>query len=90
MVRAGYITSADAREASLRPPPWKVFGARLEQLFRGLDRRGFARFAGQPDTDLVVRTTIDPALQRAAEEIVGRALAEEGRSSAPPWPRSSP
>src|SRR5690606_14248178 len=29
-------------------------------------------------TDLVVRTTIDPALQRAAEEIVGRALAEEG------------
>lgn len=79
MVRAGYITSADAREASLRPASLEGYSARGSiNYFVDWIAEVLPGFAGQPDTDLVVRTTIDPALQRAAEEIVGRALAEEG------------
>src|SRR5690606_16659233 len=72
-------TSADAREASLLPASLEGYSARGSiNYFVDWIAEVLPGFAGQPDTDLVVRTTIDPALQRAAEEIVGRALAEEG------------
>ena len=79
MVRAGYITDADARHAMAHPASLEGYSASGSiNYFVDWVADVLPGFTGEPNTDLVVRTTIDPAMQRAAEEIVARALATEG------------
>ncbi|MDR3500780.1 MAG: penicillin-binding protein 1A [Parvibaculum sp.] len=79
MVREGYITPAEARDASLRPASLEGYSASGSiNYFVDWIANSVPDFAGQPSTDVVVRTTIDPAMQRIAEDVVAQALAVEG------------
>ena len=79
MVAAGYINLDDARAA--RAEPLVTHGAPLGAEARYftdwvLDRA--AGLVGHADRDLVVRTTLDPALQRVAERRLVEVLTREG------------
>ena len=79
MVNAGYITPEMAREANARPATLEGYSSSGSiNYFVDWIADALPGFAGEPNTDLVVRTTIDPAMQRVAEEVVARALAETG------------
>jgi penicillin-binding protein 1A len=79
MVLAGYITPEAARDAVAHPASLEGYSASGSiNYFVDWIADALPGFAGQPNTDLTVRTTIDPVLQRAAEQIVARALAEDG------------
>ncbi len=82
MAAAGFITPAQAEAAKRHPA---TLAARTRRAGAGaryfadwvLDK--VAGYAGPGAGDLVVRTTLDPALQGAAEEAVAWALRGEGR-----------
>jgi penicillin-binding protein 1A len=79
MVRAGYITTEDERYALAHPASLEGYSASGSiNYFVDWVADVLPGFTGEPNTDLVVRTTIDPSMQRAAEEIVAQALAAEG------------
>lgn len=79
MVRAGYITQAQAADANAHPASLEGYSASGSiNYFVDWVADVLPGFAGEPNTDLVVRTTIDPNMQRVAEEIVAKAMAEEG------------
>ncbi len=76
MVREEYITHADGQHAYDNP-------ARLAGAARSQSINYFADwvmdlvpgFAGRPNASLLVRTTLDPTMQRAAERVVEDAIA---------------
>ncbi len=79
MVRAGYITVAQANDANAHPASLEGYSASGSiNYFVDWVADVLPGFAGEPNTDLIVRTTIDPNMQRVAEEIVAKAMAEEG------------
>ena len=79
MVLAGYITPLQARQANEYPASLETYSAAGSiNYFVDWIADALPGFAGKPDTDLVVRTTIDPAMQAAAQDVVANALAEIG------------
>ncbi|HEX7775929.1 MAG TPA: penicillin-binding protein 1A [Parvibaculum sp.] len=79
MVRAGYITTAEAEDATLHPASLEGYSASGSiNYFVDWIANSVPDFAGQPSTDVTVRTTIDPAMQRIAEDVVAQALADQG------------
>ncbi len=79
MVEAGYIAPSTARRAMEHPASLEGYSASGSiNYFVDWIAAALPGFAGEPNADLRVRTTIDPALQRAAEAIVAQALAEAG------------
>ncbi|HEY4343090.1 MAG TPA: penicillin-binding protein 1A [Parvibaculum sp.] len=79
MVRAGYITDGEARNAMAHPASLEGYSASGSiNYFVDWVADVLPGFTGEPNTDLIVRTTIDPAMQRAAEDIVAQALTTQG------------
>ncbi len=75
MVRAGFISEAEAERARAHPAMPRRTGGRFAGHFVDRVLTRIARRFPHPEQDLVVRTTLDPALQRRAEETLNRALA---------------
>lgn len=79
MVRAGFITEAEAEQARAEGAPM------LGQIAAPRPGRHFADWVMEElddvmpvDRDLIVQTTLDPGLQRQAEEKLAAMLAQEG------------
>jgi penicillin-binding protein 1A len=84
MVHAGYITQAQADAAKAGGTQYLRAALAPSQDKPGLYFTDWVSsrvpsFVGQPDADLVVYTTLDYALQKTAEQIVRRTLAQHGR-----------
>jgi len=80
MVDAGFITPADARRAAAQRLHFRRGGTRATaQYFADWVIERAAGFVGQAARDLVIRTTLDAALQRLAEDELARLLAREGK-----------
>ena len=82
MVDAGFIDAPKAADARAHParlamPPETEPGG---NYFVDATEAEVKRLLGSPLTDLTVRSTLDPALQGAAERILGHWLATEGRA----------
>jgi 1A family penicillin-binding protein len=82
MLRAGYITSAQAAAARAHPAVPIVLPKTEpgENYFADTTAEEVQHLFGNAPTDLTVRTTLDPALQSAAEGVVDRWLARDGRA----------
>lgn len=79
MVNAGYITSDDAKLANIKPASMEGYSATGSiNYFVDWIADALPDYAGRVDTDVVVQTTIDPYLQREAEAVLQKALAEHG------------
>ena len=79
MVNAGYITSDDAKHANVKPASMEGYSATGSiNYFVDWIADALPDYAGRVDTDVVVQTTIDPYLQREAEAVLQKALAEHG------------
>ncbi len=79
MVRVGYISDAQERYALAHPASLEGYSASGSiNYFVDWVADVLPGYTGEPNTDLIVRTTIDPAMQRAAEEIIAKALAAQG------------
>lgn len=79
MVNAGYITQEEAHLANVNPASLEGYAARGSiNYFVDWVAEALPDYAGRPDTDVSVITTIDPALQREAENVVAAMLAGEG------------
>ncbi len=79
MVRAGYITAAQAAAANAHPASLEGYSASGSiNYFVDWVADVLPGFAGEPNTDLVVRTTIDPDMQRVAEDVVAKIMTTEG------------
>lgn len=79
MVRAGYISEEEARQAIEHPAELKGY--------KGSDSVNYAAdwllsilpsYAGRPNSDMRVTSTIDPKFQRIAETVLREALARDG------------
>ncbi len=82
MLRQGFITDGDEQYALTHPASLEGYSASGSiNYFVDWVADVLPAYTGEPNTDLTVRTTIDPAMQRAAEEIVARVLTAEGKSS---------
>jgi len=80
MVRANYITPEQAHLAKTRPASLGGYGSSGSiNYFVDWVADALPGFAGRTNTDLSVRTTIDPDLQRVAEQVVAQVLAEQGK-----------
>jgi penicillin-binding protein 1A len=82
MVDAGFISESQAAQARAHPahlavPPQTEPGS---NYFVDAAQAEVTRLLGSPMTDLTVRSTLDPALQNAAERVVAHWLATEGRA----------
>ena len=79
MVNAGYISPEEARLANVAPASLEGYTARGSiNYFVDWVAEALPDYAGRPDTDVSVITTIDPALQSEAERIVAEVLQVEG------------
>ncbi|MEP0707832.1 MAG: PBP1A family penicillin-binding protein [Parvibaculum sp.] len=79
MVNAGYISQDEAHVANVAPAALEGYAARGSiNYFVDWVAEALPDYAGKPDTDVNVMTTIDPALQREAEAIVAAVLAGDG------------
>ncbi|PKQ02733.1 MAG: carboxypeptidase, partial [Alphaproteobacteria bacterium HGW-Alphaproteobacteria-12] len=79
MVNAGYIAPEEARLANVAPASLEGYTARGSiNYFVDWVAEALPDYAGKPDTDVSVITTIDPALQSEAERIVAEILQVEG------------
>ena len=79
MVEAGYIAQDEAHAANVNPASLEGYAARGSiNYFVDWVAEALPDYAGRPDTDVNVITTIDPALQREAENVVAAMLAGEG------------
>lgn len=82
MVNAGYISQEEAHMANVAPASLEGYTASGSiNYFVDWVAEALPDYAGKPDTDVRVLTTIDPALQREAERIVGEVLGNEGAPS---------
>jgi penicillin-binding protein 1A len=82
MVEAGFIGQSEAAQARAHPaqlavPPETEPGS---NYFADAAEAEVTRLLGSPQTDLTVRSTLDPALQNVAERVVAHWLAAEGRA----------
>lgn len=82
MVEAGFIDQSEAANARAHPahlvvPPEAEPGS---NYFVDATEAEVSRLLGSPLTDLTVRSTLDPALQSAAERVVAHWLATDGRA----------
>ena len=80
MVRAGYIKPAQQAAARAHPAVPAVLPQTEpgENYFADAAAEEAQHLFGKAPADLLVRTTLDPALQSAAERVVHRWLAREG------------
>jgi penicillin-binding protein 1A len=83
MVEVGYIDKAE-REEALHTRPKLATGQSVQgnQYFADWVMEQLPGLVGRPDTDIVVETTLDLQLQRAAEEAVVKTLREKASSNA--------
>lgn len=82
MVNAGYISQEEAHMANVAPASLEGYTASGSiNYFVDWVAEALPDYAGKPDTDVSVITTIDPALQREAERIVDEVLGNEGAPS---------
>ena len=79
MVDAGYLSDADARAVAAQPlrfaPPPAGSGARYFADWIGEFVPGYV---GEPGRDIIIRSTLDARLQRAAEAALDRGLGRDG------------
>lgn len=79
MLRAGFITQADEQYALNHPASLEGYSASGSiNYFVDWVADVLPAYTGEQNTDLIVRTTIDPAMQKAAEEVVAELLKTEG------------
>jgi penicillin-binding protein 1A len=79
MVAAGYITADQAHVANVSPASLEGYAARGSiNYFVDWVAEALPDYAGRPDTDVDVVTTIDPDLQREAENVIAAILGSEG------------
>ena len=86
MVAAGYLSPAEAAKAAPRKGyggPWTTAASRLRQgrHFTDWVLEQVSGYVNPGDRDIVVRTTLDPHLQRLAEAFAGKALSQQGRKA---------
>ena len=79
MADAGFITVTQAERAAEERKRGRAFGGIGGRHFADWVLGRATGYLGEIDGDLVVRTTIDPALQRIAEEEAAKMLAGAGR-----------
>ncbi|MDP2125100.1 MAG: penicillin-binding protein 1A [Parvibaculum sp.] len=79
MVAAGYISADEAYVANVSPASLEGYAARGSiNYFVDWVAEALPDYAGRPDTDVNVVTTIDPDLQREAERVIAAILASDG------------
>ena len=79
MLRENFITAADEQYALNHPASLEGYSASGSiNYFVDWVADVLPAYTGEPNTDLVVRTTIDPSMQRAAEEVIAEILKTEG------------
>jgi penicillin-binding protein 1A len=80
MVAAGHLTQeeASAISDSSAPSMSATAGNQIGQHFADWVIDQVSSYVGYADQDLVVQTTLDPALQKQAEQTLSRVLAEQG------------
>lgn len=80
MVDAGYITDDQAKGISNIPPlpPQKPGSANSMRYFTDWVVDGLDDLIGTPDTDLIVETTLVPAIQDTSENAIQNTLNKEG------------
>ena len=83
MVDVGFIDEA-TRDEAMRTRPKLATGSPVQgnQYFADWVMEQLPDLVGRPDTDIVVETTLDLGLQRAAEDAVVKALREKGSPNA--------
>lgn len=82
MLRQGFITDGDEQYALTHPASLEGYSASGSiNYFVDWVADVLPAYTGEPNTDLTVRTTIDPAMQSAAEEIIARVLNAEGKDA---------
>ena len=74
MVDAGYIDADAAQKARANPARLAPEGGSFAAYFTDWVLERLTRFLGKPERDLVIRTTLDPALQRRVEGVIARRL----------------
>jgi len=79
MVRAGYLSEAEARAAEAERGKRFARGGRGTRYFVDWVMDQVWGFVSPGNRDLVVKTTLDPTLQDRAEEAITKALAGPGR-----------
>ncbi len=80
MADAGYITEDQAKGLSDLPPrpPQKPGAANAVRFFTDWVVDGLDELIGTPETDIIVRTTLNAAIQDKAEVVLASALRSEG------------
>ncbi len=84
MVRAGYITEAAAGSLTALPPgpAQKPTGANAMRYYTDWVVDGINDLIGTPPDDLIVETTLNPKIQKSAEQALARILLNHGETSA--------
>jgi penicillin-binding protein 1A len=82
MVEAGFITRAQAAAADKEGAALAAVGHPGSRYFADWVADQIGDFAGTADRDLIVRTTLDPKMQNAAEAAVSDILARDGAKDA--------
>lgn len=78
MVEAGFITPAEKLRAAAHKSGGRTTRSRYARYFADWVLSQVPSFVGAIDRDLVVKTTLDPKLQRIAEEETQALLAKDG------------
>lgn len=82
MEREGFITREDEQYALAYPASLEGYSASGSiNYFVDWVADVLPAYTGEMKSDLIVRTTIDPAMQRAAEEVVAQWLKQEGKDT---------
>jgi penicillin-binding protein 1A len=82
MVEAGFISAGEAGAAARQGAALAVIGRPGSRYFADWVADQVHDFAGAGDRDLIIRTTLDPRLQAAAEAAIGELLARDGSRNA--------
>lgn len=78
MVGAGYITQQEARLAETNPARLQGYTtASSINYFVDWVAQSLSDYAGRPEADATVHTTIDPAMQRAADAAIAKIFATD-------------
>ncbi len=82
MVNAGYISQSQADGITKAPPRprAKPSGANATRYYTDWIVDGISDLVGIPENDLIVKTTLDLALQKQAEKSLGNALRKNGEA----------
>ena len=79
MAEAGFITEAEREAAASGRPNTRPLPGSGEKYFADWVIEQTGGYAGSVNQDLIVETTLDPAIQAAAERAVAQAMANGGR-----------